>query len=217
MDLTNKTELELYFSNHFRTVLFPVLAEMYQSTGDYIRAKKVCEIGLKYLPDLTEGQFIMAKAELGLGNLSQTEKWLKLVLKKVPGHIQAAATLPMVQEQLGRSAVTLTESWKRLLLNDPENELAQKFLKGIKTSRAKSPKNKKAKSPKISVKIPIQEITVEGVKINPRLATFTFVAVLKNQGLFHQALDVLDLLEKKGADKSRVAVERKRIQSEIEP
>ncbi|MEE8335853.1 MAG: hypothetical protein V3S48_05405 [Candidatus Neomarinimicrobiota bacterium] len=217
MDLTNKTELELYFSNHFGTVLFPVLAEMYQSTGDYIRAKKVCEIGLKYLPDLTEGQFIMAKAELGLGKLSQTEKWLKLVLKKVPGHNQATATLPMVQEQLGRSAVTLTESWKRLLLIDPENELAQKFLKGIKTSKAKLPKNKKTKSPKVSIKIPIQEITLEGVKINPRLATFTFVAVLRNQGLFHQALDVLDILEKKGADKSRVALERKRIQSEIEP
>ncbi len=217
MDLTNKTELELYFSNNFGTVLFPVLAEMYQSTGDYIRAKKVCEIGLKYLPDLTEGQFNMAKAELGLGNLSQTEKWLKLVLKKVPGHIQATAALPMVQEQLGRSALTLTESWKRLLLIDSENELAQKFLKGIKTLRAKPQKIKKTKSPIVPAKILGQKITLEGVKINPRLATFTFVAVLRNQGLFHQALDVLELLEKKGADSSRITVERKRIKSEIEP
>ena len=36
------------------------------------------------------------------------------------------------------------------------------------------------------------------MKVSPRLATFTLVSVLKNQGLFSQALDVLDALGKKG-------------------
>jgi len=217
MDLTNKTELEFYFSNHFETVLFPVLAEMYQSTGDYTRAKKVCEIGLKHHPDLAEGQLMMAKAELGLGNLSQTEKWLKRVLKQVPGHVQATLTLPMVEEQLGRPTATLKESWKRLLMADPENELALKYLENLKPVRKKSPSIKKTKSPqKTFRKPPIPEITVEGAALNPRLATFTFVAVLRNQGLYHQALDVLDLLEKKGEDSQRIAVERNRIKKEIE-
>ena len=51
MELNNLTELELYFADHFDTVLFPVLAEIYQNKGQYSRAKKVCEIGLGHHPD----------------------------------------------------------------------------------------------------------------------------------------------------------------------
>jgi hypothetical protein len=50
MDISNQTELELYFANHFDTVLFPVLADIYQSKADYVRAKRVCEIGLGASP-----------------------------------------------------------------------------------------------------------------------------------------------------------------------
>jgi hypothetical protein len=39
------------------------------------------------------------------------------------------------------------------------------------------------------------------------------VAVLKNQGLFEQALDVLDVLEQKGDNKKKVDQERKSIQT----
>ena len=41
MDINNQTELELYFADHFDTVLFPVLADIYQSKADYTRAKRV--------------------------------------------------------------------------------------------------------------------------------------------------------------------------------
>ena len=34
MDIKNQTELELYFADHFDTVLFPVLAEIYQSKAE---------------------------------------------------------------------------------------------------------------------------------------------------------------------------------------
>ncbi|GIT32469.1 MAG: hypothetical protein Ct9H300mP2_5480 [Candidatus Neomarinimicrobiota bacterium] len=37
----------------------------------------------------------------------------------------------------------------------------------------------------------------EPLNVSVRLATFTLGNVLKNQGLFYQALEVLDLLEKK--------------------
>ena len=80
MNLTNLTELELYFANHFDTVLFPVLAEIYQSKSDYKRAKRVCEIGLEHHPSSIDGQFILSQAELGLGNLEDAEKWMKKVL-----------------------------------------------------------------------------------------------------------------------------------------
>ena len=51
MNLENLTELELYFADHFDTVLFPVLAEIYQDKAEYDRAKRVCEIGLEHHPN----------------------------------------------------------------------------------------------------------------------------------------------------------------------
>ena len=51
--------------------------------------------------------------------------------------------------------------------------------------------------------------------MSTRLATFTLVAVLKNQGLFDQALEVLDALEGKGEDQDTIARERKSIQLAI--
>ena len=64
MDLKNLTELELYFANHFDTVLFPVLAEIYQSKGEYDRAKRVCEIGLDHHPNSLDGYYILSQAEM---------------------------------------------------------------------------------------------------------------------------------------------------------
>ena len=100
MELNNLTELEVYFADHFDTVLFSVLAEIYQSKVEYDRAKKVCEIGLEHHPDSTEAQFILAQAETGLGNLHVAEQWMKKVIEKYPDHKSAVAALPMLQEQL---------------------------------------------------------------------------------------------------------------------
>ena len=44
--------------------------------------------------------------------------------------------------------------------------------------------------------------------ISPRIATFTMVNVLKNQNLYHQALDVLDILVTKGADAEKIEEDR---------
>ena len=139
MDLNNLTELELYFANHFDTVLFPVLADIYQSKGEYDRAKRVCEIGLDHHPNSLDGYYILSQAEMGLGNLSAAEKWMKKVIKQDPSHKSAASGLPMVQEQLERSTVTLNTSWKRALAVDPNNQFAKDYL----TSKPKKTVNKK--------------------------------------------------------------------------
>jgi len=55
----------------------------------------------------------------------------------------------------------------------------------------------------------------EPLKVSSRLATFTLVAVLKNQGLYDQALEVLDALEKKGEKPDIIKRERKSIQAII--
>lgn len=225
MDLKNLTELELYFANHFDTVLFPVLAEIYQTKGEYDRAKRVCEIGLEHHPKSIDGQFVLSQAELGLGNLSGAEKWMKKVLTQIPNHISAATSLPMIQEQLDRSPAILKASFKRAQSVDPNNEFAKDYLM-IKP--AKKVKNKKGKTdaPDISripdipqkdkSKKPLPtDISLEGVAISPRLATFTLVNVLKEQGLYHQALDVLNILAKMGGDKKRIVDERKAIKAEL--
>jgi tetratricopeptide (TPR) repeat protein len=226
MNLTNLTELELYFADHFDTVLFPVLAEIYQDKGEYDRAKRVCEIGLEHHPNSIDGQFILSQAELGLGNLTGAEKWIKKVLTQIPDHKNAATSLPMVQEQLDRSPTTLKTSWKRAQEVDPDNQFAKDFLSDKKTKPKPKPKKKKEKKSSVSTipHIPIKDkskkplpkdLSVEGVAISPRLATMTLVNVLKGQGLYHQALEVLDILEEKGEDKKRIAEERKAIKSEL--
>jgi tetratricopeptide (TPR) repeat protein len=226
MNLTNLTELELYFADHFNTVLFPVLAEIYQDKAEYDRAKRVCEIGLEHHPNSIDGQFILSQAELGLGNLSAAEKWMKKVLTQIPDHKNAATSLPMVQEQLNRSPTTLKTSWKRAQKVDPGNQFAKDFLSDKKTKTKPKPKKKKEKKPSVSTiphipekdksKKPLpKDLSVEGVAISPRLATMTLVNVLKGQGLYHQALEVLDILEEKGEDKKRIDGERKAIKAEL--
>ena len=209
MNLTNLTELELYFANHFDTVLFPVLAEIYQSKSDYRRAKRVCEIGLEHHPNSIDGQFILSQAELGLGNLDNAEKWMKRVLVQIPDHTSAATSLPMVQEQLGRSTRTLTISWNRAQRVNPDNKFAKDYFSG-KKSNLKKKKGAKQETP--SKKNSKKQLPTD---ISSRLATFTLVNVLKAQGLYHKALDVLDILAEKGADQKRIESEREIIKAEL--
>ena len=56
----------------------------------------------------------------------------------------------------------------------------------------------------------------EPLNVSVRLATFTLVNVLKNQGLFYQALEVLDLLEEKGEDPDMIRLERDAVKTLIE-
>ncbi|MDB9884693.1 hypothetical protein OAD01_03315 [Candidatus Marinimicrobia bacterium] len=212
MDLKNLTELELYFSNHFDTVLFPVLAEIYQTKGEYDRAKRVCEIGLGHNPDCLDGYYILSQAEMGLGNLSMAEKWMKKVLNQDPSHKSAASGLPLVQEQLKRSAVTLNSSWKKALKVDPNNQFAKDYLNSKKNKKnTVLKKTNKEKPPKKNKK----DLNIENVTISPRLATFTLVRVLKSQGLYYQALDILDILAERGENKKKIAKERKLIKAEL--
>ena len=72
-------------------------------------------------------------------------------------------------------------------------------------------------TPKVE-KTSIQEVESEinkPLKVSSKLATFTLVSVLKNQGLFDQALDVLDALEQKGESAESISLERETIQTLI--
>ena len=79
MNLKSQIELELYFADHFDTILFPVLADLYLNQNDFRRARKVCDIGLKTYPNDAAGLFILAQLEKAEGNLKEAEKLLEKV------------------------------------------------------------------------------------------------------------------------------------------
>ena len=220
MDLKNQIELELYFADHFDTILFPVLADMYFNQEDYRRARKVCNIGLGYHENDAAGRFVLAKVEKAEGNLKDAEKELKHVLKYSPDNIDAAIMYCEIQTVLGRSPSRLLTSWKKVLALDPSNQIAREFIAKVESPKVENKKNKTT-SKKASKRSTPKKVTkkvdenTDSLNVSVRLATFTLVNVLKNQALFYQALEVLDLLEQKGEDPDMIRLERDSVKALI--
>jgi tetratricopeptide (TPR) repeat protein len=232
MNLKNQIELELYFADHFDTILFPVLAELYLNKNDLKRARKVCDIGLKHHQNDSAGLFILAQIEKLEGNLKEAETALEQVLLFTDDHLASAQMLCEIQTVLGRASNRLLKSWKHVLELDPENETAHAFIKKVELGDDKKPKKKilkpkkDTKSQAVPKKIelppepeiapePVFDQRTEPLQVSSRLATFTLVAVLKNQGLFDQALEVLDALEEKGESPESISLERDIIETLI--
>ena len=97
MDFQNQIELELYFADHFDTILYPVLADLYFQKGDLRRARKVCEIGLKHHENDSIGLYMLAQIDKSEGNLKQAEKNLERVLLYTYEHLAAAEMLCEIQ------------------------------------------------------------------------------------------------------------------------
>jgi len=53
------------------------------------------------------------------------------------------------------------------------------------------------------------------LKVSPQLATLTLVKILEDQGLYPQALDILDMLGEKENDKKKLIEYRKKILKKI--
>ena len=218
MDLKNQIELELYFADHFDTILFPVLADIYLAQEDYRRARKVCNIGLGYHENDSAGRFILAQVEKAEGNLKESEKELRNCLKYSPDNIHAAIMLCEIQTVLGRSPSRLLTSWKKVISLDPTNEIAIEFIKKVESSKEAKKKNTSPKQKTKKVLANTKKSSPESsaaLNVSVRLATFTLVNVLKNQALFYQALEVLDLLEQKGQDPDMIRLERNAVKELI--
>ena len=209
MDLKNQIELELYFADHFDTILFPVLADIYLTQEDYRRARKVCNIGLGYHENDSAGRFILAQVEKAEGNLKEAERELRHCLKYSPDNIHAAIMLCEIQTVLGRSPSSLLRSWKKVISLDPSNQIAKEFIEKVETDKnQKQQKPTKKTQKKTAATKKSSTESAESLNVSVRLATFTLVNVLKNQALFYQALEVLDLLEQKGEDPDMIRLER---------
>ena len=225
MDIKNQIELELYFSDHFDTILFPVLADFYLKKNDLKRARKVCDIGFNYHKNDVSGWYIYSQIEKKEGNLKKAEKALEHVLLYSKEHLAAAEMLCEIQTVLGRATNRLLKSWQNVLKIDPNNQTALGFINKFQVKKDKlenkiiKPKNNYENPKSINKSNLIKELTVEKpsipLKISPKLATFTLVSVLKNQGLFDQALNVLDSLEQKGESVDSINIEREVIKTLI--
>lgn len=195
----DKTRLEQQFADNFSSDVFIQLVDAYIEDSDFTQARAVCEIGLSYHPNHTEGLFLLAQISVGENDLEVAEKLLQVLLVLDQKHIQAAHLLVSVQERLSRPPHILRRGWEHLLTLDPDNDQAKVFLKrlGGKIPEPERPSEKPESTPPVGS---------GGMK--SRMATFTLVAVLKDQGLYHQALEVLEVLEKKGSDLERIKSER---------
>jgi len=259
MDLTNKIELEQYFAEHFDTVFFPLLADLYKKEGDFGRARKVCEIGLEYHPNNTEGSFLLGEIYQIEGNLQEAEKQFKNVLSIEPLHYRGAVNLVKIQSELKRSSESIAKLWRKIARINPTNTEAKAYLSqqtnnetdsSLKRAvREESQAVQKKPQPKeesennqvtpptktdifkketstakdiLSPKPPtikpqkISEEELQALDITPRMATFTMVNVLKKQKLYQQALYVLKMLEKKGADQALIQQEQQTLQELLE-
>ena len=125
MDFKNQIELELYFADHFDTILFPLLADLYFEQDDLRRSRKVCEIGLKHHENDSAGLFILSQIEKQEGNLKEAEKLLERVLSSNREHLAAAESLCEIQTVLGRATNRLLKSWKKVLELDPKHKTAK--------------------------------------------------------------------------------------------
>ena len=217
IDLKNKTALEFYFADHFDTVLFPVLADIYLKENDIIRAKKVCEIGLGYNPNHAEGLYTFAKAHLVEGDLRRAEKVLITLLNTESIHLQGYIMLAGIQKKLKRGVNTIKSSWKEVLKIDPHHSEGLEYLQNREKKAKSGNKTKKKNTRKKSLGTPrpMKAEDLESLSISPKLATFTLVKVLEDQGLFYQALEVLDILEKKGKNTKQITLEKIRIQKRL--
>ena len=142
MNLKNKSELEKYFADHFDTVLFPVLADIYKSEGDLIRARKVCEIGLEYHPNNVDGSFVLAEINQSTGDLNIAEKLLKNVIAIEPNHYKAAISLAKLQLILKRAPDSIAKLWMRIAKIDPTHPDVKTHLKQSLTQKKDSSKDK---------------------------------------------------------------------------
>jgi tetratricopeptide (TPR) repeat protein len=205
---------------------------MYLEQDDLKRARKVCDIGLKHHKNNSAGLFILAQVEKENGNYKETEKSLERVLLYTHDHFAAAEMLCEIQTVLGRASNRLLKSWKHVLSLNPDHKTAQNFISKIEGADI-IPESKTSLKPQGSTTVkpiqkeaqPVKNMPVahpvsiepkEPLKVSSRLATFTLVAVLKNQGLFEQALDVLDALVEKGENLESISLERDTIHTLIQ-
>jgi len=221
INITDKKNLENAFANDFGSPYFPILADLYLNEGDFRRAKMVCEIGLKHSSDNGCGHFILAKIALAEEKNTLAEKWLKRVVKGDPANFNALRMLIRLEFALKRNSNTIMKYIQHILQYLPQDTECLGWLENISDIPDSVPKEKKEPVPKnnddqASNGVPVlTSKIIENIdyELEESMATFTMLHVLKTQKHYQQALAVLNMLESKNMDDSRISKERSEINS----
>ena len=194
---------------------FPVLSHFHLKNKELKKAIAVCQSGLGIYPESIEGNFIMAQIQILESNLHDAEKTLKFVVNRHSAHVNAWKLLFRIQIDLNKSEKIIKVTVLSLLKIKPKDNECLNWLQAFVHPKEKNYEeiNTKIDDNPIDVKVDphIISISEKVVPISMRMATFTLVEVYKNQGYFHQALEVLKMVEQKGGNKRRL----KNMQSQI--
>jgi hypothetical protein len=180
-----KLELEEIFAQNFGSPLFPKLSNYYIEDGDLQRARKVCELGLKVLPDNIDGLYILAKIEILENQSIRAERLLKEAYNKNKASIEMTELLVKIRDSLKRSKLETQKIINSLLIIAPDNSFAHQWNQqnNLLNNNINTKKNN----------IPKNNFTFE---ISHKMASLTFYKILKKQKYYSQAKLVLETLKK---------------------
>ena len=176
-----KSELESLFADDFSSPIFPILSEFYLKENDISRAKKVCEIGLKFDSTNIEGIYMLAKIHILSDHITKAEKLLKINFHNNLFSIQTLKLLVEIRDTLNRSSKETKKIIDQLLLIEADDSFAHEWIHNYE--------NNGGYDHNIS---PKGDITFN---ISNDIASFTFYNVLKKQKYYNQAEIVLNLLQ----------------------
>ena len=194
-------DLESMFANDFSTPTSPLLAELYFQSSQFDRAKKVCQIGIRYNPGNDIAQYVLSKIYLIENNHKEAEKLLKNIIDNNQSNFQALLLYISVVNMLNRNVNAQANYIKRAYSIDPKNKKI-KFLYNQLNIKKTGNNGTKAKDI-IKTKNPIL--------FNERLATKTMYAVLKKQKKYNEALELLQIMKKNKKNQSFVNDEYKKV------
>ena len=215
--------LEEIFSEDFNSPIYAILAEEYLNLGDLDRASTVCNIGLENNPQDLAGQYLLAKTYFFQNKKNESRKILNQILSHFPIHLNARQLIIKILKQQGDKA-KLASHIEKLHEYFPDVEPANSSNPSIKIENLKEEKKDFQETPR--VKELKEEFDINHDKkssnikdsfvISKNMATFTFVDILINQKHYSEALEILDLLEKKGKQKKKIKEKREHIRKEMD-
>jgi len=189
MDIKNNTynlnELEHMFAQDLGSPIFPVLADFYFRLSQFNKAKKVCEVGLRYNPNNNIAEYILAKLFLLDDNYMEAERLLKNVIINNPSNFKALQLFINVKIILERNPTTYSKYIKQAYSINPENKKIKNLYKKLNIKKILNVKNKKPSAK-----------TNHGILVNEKLATKTMYTVLIKQKKYEDALELLKIMKK---------------------
>lgn len=204
MEISNKLEMNKFIEENPGSIQFPLIADLYLKDKDFKKAEEICTNGLKHHLNHPDGLFILAQIRMKLKKTKSAENILKNVLKFHSIYPEGLNLLTKTQEVLNRASNTISATRKKYKRFDFSSESHKE-----KTfTRKKISKTKKGSTV-------ISSSEFRPLNVSSKLATFTLVEILENQGLYLQAIDILDILKEKKSDNNRIEKYQKRISKKL--